>query len=70
MKKNKIKTKKAAAKRFKLTGTGKVRRYKTGMRHLLEHKSKDTKRQSKNSTEVSSSDIRKVSRMLPGLKRS
>ena len=67
-KKTKIKTKKAAAKRFKITSTGKVLRYKAGKRHLLEHKSKSQKRNLSGSVEVSSSDIDKVQGMLPGLK--
>jgi len=66
--KNKIKTKKSAAKRFKITGSGKVLRYKAGKRHLLEHKSKSQKRNISGSTEVSPSDIDKVQGMLPGVK--
>ena len=38
------KTKKAAAKRFKITATGKVMRYGAGKRHLLGHKSAKHKR--------------------------
>ena len=67
-KKTKIKTKKAAAKRFKITSTGKVLRYKSGKRHLLEHKSPSQKRNLSGSIEVSASDIDKVKGMLPGLK--
>ncbi len=66
--KNKLKTKKAAAKRFKITGTGKVMRGAVGKRHLLEHKSKSVKRQKRNSLVLSSSDKDKVKSMLPGLK--
>ncbi len=68
VKKTKIKTKKAAAKRFKITSTGKVMRYKAGKRHLLEHKSPSQKRNISGSVEVSSSDMNKVKGMLPGIK--
>jgi len=65
--KNKIKTKKAAAKRFKVTGTGKVVRNAVGKRHLLEHKSKSSKRQKRNTLELTSADKDKVRNMLPGV---
>jgi len=65
--KYKLKTKRAAAKRFKITKTGKVLRYKSGRRHLLEHEDPGTKRLRRNMVEVSSSDMKKVKQMLPGL---
>lgn len=40
MKKNKLKTKKSVAKRFKITAGGKVLHRSHGMRHLRTHKSK------------------------------
>ncbi|MFZ5475256.1 MAG: 50S ribosomal protein L35 [Myxococcota bacterium] len=40
----KVKTNKSAAKRFSVTGTGKIKYKKRGLRHCLEHVSKDTKR--------------------------
>ena len=39
-----IKTKKAVAKRFKITGTGKVMRPRAGKRHLLQTKSPKRRR--------------------------
>ncbi|RAP27999.1 50S ribosomal protein L35 [Candidatus Marinamargulisbacteria bacterium SCGC AG-343-D04] len=66
-KKYKIKTKKAASKRFTITGSGKVRRKKAGKRHLLEHKSPDTIRAGRNKAGISKSDITKVRAMLPGV---
>ena len=39
-----IKTKKSVAKRFKITGTGKVLRSKAGKRHLLQTKSSKRRR--------------------------
>ncbi len=67
MKKFKIKTKKAAQKRFKITGTGKVKRYAAGKRHLLEHKSPDKIRGKRGTSDVSRSDMDKVKAMLPGI---
>ena len=40
----KMKTKRAAAKRFKLTGTGKLMRFKANKRHILTKKSTKRKR--------------------------
>jgi large subunit ribosomal protein L35 len=40
----KMKTKKAVAARFKLTGGGKLRRFKSGRRHILTKKSSKRKR--------------------------
>lgn len=67
MKKYKLKTKKAASKRFTVTKKGKVRRRQAGKRHLLEHKSSDTIRSKRLNRGVSKSDIEKVRAMLPGL---
>lgn len=63
----KQKTKKAALKRFKITGSGKIRRYAVGMRHLLEHESSKKKRNKRGSLTISRSDEAKVKQMLPGL---
>ena len=61
----KLKTHKGAAKRFKKTATGKVKRGKSHLRHILT--SKDTKRKRKlgKSTLVSDGDLAKVKRMIP-----
>ena len=61
----KLKTHKCAAKRFKKTGTGKVKRGKAFLRHILT--SKDTKRKRKldTATMVSDADLPKVLRMIP-----
>lgn len=65
-KKYKIKGKKAAKKRFTITGSGKVRRRKSGLRHLLEHRSAKSKRNNQGSFNVEKSDINKVQMLLPG----
>jgi len=66
MKKYKQKTKKAAKKRFTITASGKVKRYKQGRRHLLEHKSSKSLRLKRFKTGVSKSDIVKLRALLPG----
>jgi len=65
--KQKLKTKKAAAKRFKITGTGKVMVNSAGRRHLLEKKRKNGKRQKRKYAQVSPSDINKIKACLPGV---
>lgn len=60
-----IKTKKAAAKRFKITGTGKVLRAGAGQRHLLESKSPKRRRNARGTTLVSESDVHRVMAALP-----
>ena len=40
----KFKTNRAAAKRFRTTGSGKIKHQKRGLRHNLEHLNKDRKR--------------------------
>ena len=59
------KTRKAVAKRFKVTGTGKVLRRKQGKRHILQKKSRKRKRQLGRATTVSDADIKNVKENLP-----
>jgi large subunit ribosomal protein L35 len=59
------KTRKAVAKRFKVTGTGKVLRRKQGKRHILQKKSRKRKRQLGKATTVSDADIKNVKENLP-----
>jgi large subunit ribosomal protein L35 len=61
----KLKTHKGAAKRFKKTGTGKVKRGHANARHILTSKDKKRKRRLGQSTLVSPGDLRKVLRMIP-----
>jgi len=61
----KLKTHKGAAKRFKLTGTGKVKRGHSGLRHMLTSKAHKRKRKLGTATLVSDGDLRKVKRMIP-----
>lgn len=61
----KMKTRKAAAKRLKITGSGKVIRRKSGTKHLLSHESRKLKRSRQIDQEVPKADIKKVKAMLP-----
>ena len=61
----KIKTRKAAAKRFRFTATGKIRRKRAGSRHLLEWKTSKQKRRLGKVIPVSKSEIDRVKTMLP-----
>ncbi|MGB6222699.1 50S ribosomal protein L35 [Haloferula sp.] len=61
----KAKTRKAVAKRFKVTGTGKVLRRKQGKRHLLQNKNRKRKRNLGKVTLVSAADIKNVKENLP-----
>jgi len=63
----KIKTRKAAAKRFKVTGSGKIMRYRARKKHLLEHKAKTTKNKLGKRIEVSPSDRNRIRLMIGGI---
>jgi large subunit ribosomal protein L35 len=60
----KLKSKRAAAKRFKLTATGKVKRAHAMKRHILTKKTKSRKRGLRKSTLVDEADVPAVRRML------
>jgi large subunit ribosomal protein L35 len=60
----KMKTNRAAAKRFKLTGTGKIKRHKAYARHILTKKGRSRKRKLGKSTLVHETEQRRVLRML------
>ena len=61
----KIKTRRSAAKRFKVTGTGEFKRAKAYKSHILEKKSPARKRNLRKAALVSKSDHDRVSKMLP-----
>jgi large subunit ribosomal protein L35 len=61
----KAKTRKAVAKRFKVTGTGKILRRKQGKRHLAQCKNRKRKRNLGKATLVSDADLRNVRENLP-----
>jgi large subunit ribosomal protein L35 len=60
----KMKTDKGAAKRFKVTGTGKIRRRRAFKSHLLEKKSSVRTRRLGRETDVSAGDLRSIKRLL------
>ena len=61
----KIKTNRAAAKRFSVTGSGKIKYKKRGLRHCLEHVSKDTKRGLGKTGYIDSVDHDNVRKLIP-----
>ncbi|MGI9626962.1 MAG: 50S ribosomal protein L35 [Longimicrobiales bacterium] len=63
----KMKSNRGAAKRFKKTGTGKLRRMRANKSHILTKKSPKRKRRLRTATLASKADVRRVKRMLPGL---
>jgi large subunit ribosomal protein L35 len=63
--KKKMKTKSSAKKRFVVTASGKIKRRKSGMRHLLEHQTANKKVGKRGTVTVAKADMKKVARMLP-----
>ncbi|RMF21674.1 MAG: 50S ribosomal protein L35 [Deltaproteobacteria bacterium] len=61
----KMKTKRGAAKRFRLTGSGKIRRRRAYLRHILSNKNRKRKRVLGQPTTIAASDRREIIRMLP-----
>ncbi len=61
----KLKTHRGAAKRFKVTGTGKVMRRKAYTSHILTKMTRKRKRNLRKSTIASSADMRRLAAMLP-----
>ncbi len=63
----KMKTKRGAAKRFKATGTGKLKRGKAYTSHILTSKSTKRKRGLRQAGMVDASDHKGIKRILPYL---
>ncbi len=61
----KMKTHRGAAKRFKKTAGGKIKRYKANKTHILNKMSPKRKRQLRKTTHVSKADTKRVEQMLP-----
>lgn len=61
----KMKTKKGAAKRFKIRASGSIKRSQAFKRHILTKKTTKNKRQLRGITAVHASDITSVRSMLP-----
>jgi large subunit ribosomal protein L35 len=62
----KIKTRKAAAKRFEIKKSGKILRRHSKLRHLLEWKSSKQHRRLKRKAVVSPAEVKRIREMLPG----
>ena len=60
----KMKTHSGAAKRFRLTGTGKVMRRRANMNHLLEHKSSRRTRRLNSDLTLAPADVKKTKKLL------
>ena len=63
----KMKTDKGAAKRIKVTGTGKLRRRRAFLNHLLEKKSPKRKRHLRKPQMISEADQPRLKRLVPYL---
>lgn len=60
-----LKSNRGAAKRFKVSASGKVKRKKAYLRHLLSSKTQGQKRHLKKHGTVSESDMVRMLRLLP-----
>ena len=63
----KIKTCRGAAKRFKTTGTGRIKRGKAFRRHILSHKSRKRKRQLRSHGLIAAVDQENIRKLIPYL---
>ncbi len=63
--KRKLKTHRGAAKRFKITSTGKIMRSHSGKRHLLGTKKPKRMRKLRKMTQVHHADVANVRKMFP-----
>ena len=63
----KMKTSRAAAKRFKKTGTGKIVRNKAYKSHILTKKTQKRKRNLRKPTVLDQTDVKSMKKILPYL---
>ena len=61
----KMKTKKSAAKRYSLTGTGKVKHKKQNLRHILTKRSPKRKRNLRKTAVADVTNQRQIKRLIP-----
>ena len=61
----KMKTNRAAAKRFKVTGTGKLKRSKAYKRHILTKKTRKNKRNLRKAALVDMTNVKNMKKILP-----
>ena len=63
----KVKTNRAAAKRFKVTGTGKLKRNKAYKRHILTQKSAKRKRNLRKAAMTDATNVKNMKKLTPYL---
>ena len=63
----KMKTNRGAAKRFKLTANGKLKRKKAFASHILTKKNRKRKRNLRQADYVSSSELKRIKKLVPYL---
>lgn len=63
----KLKTNRGAAKRFRVTGSGKIKRKRAFHSHILTKKDTKRKRRLRSTVLVSKADEKSIRRMLPNL---
>jgi large subunit ribosomal protein L35 len=61
----KLKTNRSAAKRFRVTGSGKIKRNKGFKRHILSSKNKKRKRHLRQATTVSAVESKNIRQLIP-----
>lgn len=61
----KLKTNRAAKKRFKMLKSGKIKRHQATRRHILTSKSKSRKRHLRDDTFVDKADVKAIKQLLP-----
>ncbi|MDR2547311.1 MAG: 50S ribosomal protein L35 [Lachnospiraceae bacterium] len=64
----KMKTNRSAAKRFKMTGTGKLKRNKANKNHILTKKTTKRKRNLRKSAITDESNVKNMKKILPYMK--
>ena len=60
----KMKTRRGASKRFKVTGSGKIRRNKANKSHILTKKTPKRKRQLRKGTILTGVEVKRVKKMI------
>jgi len=60
----KMKTHSGSAKRFRVTGSGKILRRRANRNHLLEHKSSTRTRRLYNEVEMAPADVKRIKKLL------
>ena len=61
----KLKTNRGAAKRFKITASGRIKRGQSHRRHILTKKDSKRKRHLRDPLPIAASDVRSIKQMLP-----